>query len=162
MSDRTLTVPPARGSTGRRPHLSSEAYTPRPWQWTPFGKRTDVHTHDWYELVGGPYGTKKLVLGAGMDGGGLWTSPVLFAPNEKGGVCPVDPGSPDAKLIAAAPILLEALEWIRTEALAQRVLHRRPCAPTPAASAGEVEEWEAWDEVRKRCEAALRTAGVIP
>lgn len=80
-------------------------HTPAPWSWRKFG--TEL-------MLVGEHGPRPVVLCASMDVGGGWDAPgriFLATRDPKTGVLvELTPEHPDARLIAAAPELLDELK----------------------------------------------------
>ena len=75
-------------------------HTKAPWAWQKFGKN---------HFLTAQHGMREIILSGNKDKGGA-SYPSM---NKDGILQPIDPEHPNAKLIAAAPELLEALQKVR-------------------------------------------------
>jgi len=78
--------------------------TKAPWAWQKFGNK--------YCLTA-QHGMREIILGANPVDGENGFAPCMVVMNEDGILRPIDPDHPNAKLIASAPELLEALHWAK-------------------------------------------------
>lgn len=80
------------------------SHTPGPLAWQKMGSR-------W--CLTGQYGMRPIILSANPKG------ELMLRDAAKDRLIPFDPSHPDARLLASAPCLLEALKWCREEFLTQ-------------------------------------------